>query len=209
MNLPGLLIEYLITGVLAVLWIATIVRFGSNPAPPFDQLSGPQVTLLAPVAYILGMLIDYIGKLLTDPFVVDDSKETLHKAELFARSAEVGKQYEMRKSRDRVARGLLANLILLGVVGGGILLRQHPESLYWWAPLFLLLSALAFIIWRRCYRLTRRFKLKASQAVLRLRDEAREKLKAPSQTKPAHGPIFRVTALAIGGALLARWLRGR
>jgi hypothetical protein len=208
-NLPGLLIEYLITGVLAILWIGGVIMLGSDAAPAFDQLSGPQVTLLAPLAYILGMLIDYIGKRLTDPFVIDDSKETLHKAELVARSAEVGKQYEMRKSRDRVARGLLANLVLLGIVGAGVLVQKHPPSLFWWIPLFTLLSILSFIIWRRFYRLTRRYKLKASEAVLRLRDEALPQPKpTPAETRSQPSGIG-VVALVVATFLGIRWLCNR
>ena len=81
-------------------------------------------------------------------------------------STDLGKQLELRSSRDRVARGALLN----AVIGTVVLFRhhstQHPLSEY------VLLGGLAlcivlFLMWHRFDRLTHKYRRKAGQAIER------------------------------------------
>lgn len=187
MSLPGLLIEYLITGVVALLsgwWL--FAEANPRDALYFHELEAAHIAIAAPVAYLIGMFIDYVGKYLaegTDYVVTRAAKwlrtfrglsentatdtprpRLMHKAEIFARAPEVGKQYEMRKSRDRIARGLFANVVVVSL-GGLLGSKALPISFGIW----LLSSGVAcvstFVIWRRCAHLTLRYKEKASVAL--------------------------------------------
>ena len=62
MNLPGLLIEYLINGCIAIIWIIKIVDVQSFPAM-VNELN----LLLVPIIYVLGMFVDYVAWVVTKP----------------------------------------------------------------------------------------------------------------------------------------------
>ena len=65
MTLPGLLIEYLITGATSVIWIWLIL---SAIAPEYTlsvkELTAAHLTFGAPLTYVLGMVIDYLGRVI-------------------------------------------------------------------------------------------------------------------------------------------------
>jgi len=59
-NIPGLLIEYIISGALAFGWIA-IFLIGSPILDIFlAEKGGLLIVLLIPLAYVIGMVIDMI-----------------------------------------------------------------------------------------------------------------------------------------------------
>jgi hypothetical protein len=62
MNLPGLLVEYLINGCIALLWF---VSFATPDA--LESFHNAEKILLIPIAYVVGMFIDYIAWFLTKP----------------------------------------------------------------------------------------------------------------------------------------------
>src|SRR5882672_6349564 len=59
MALPGLLIEYLINGSIALIWILPFIRQELNGFKDFSSV------ILIPVAYILGMYVDILAFILT------------------------------------------------------------------------------------------------------------------------------------------------
>ena len=63
MNLPGLLVEYLINGCMAMIWLLSFETTGI-----LSDLTDTEKFLLIPIAYVLGMFIDFIAYFLTQPF---------------------------------------------------------------------------------------------------------------------------------------------
>ena len=64
MNLPGLLIEYLINGSVALLWIGGSFAYLDISFIEFTTFE----IILIPIAYMIGMFIDYIAWLVKKPF---------------------------------------------------------------------------------------------------------------------------------------------
>lgn len=56
MSLPGLLIEYLINGCIALIWISSL-KIGDT----ISALTDAEKLLIIPVAYVVGMFIDFIA----------------------------------------------------------------------------------------------------------------------------------------------------
>lgn len=65
MSLPGLLVEYLVTGALALVWLVPLVEPRLAQSAFFQ---GAGIAALAPAIYVLGMLIDALGFYLTSHF---------------------------------------------------------------------------------------------------------------------------------------------
>lgn len=60
-NLEGILIEYFITGSIALIWIATL--FTAEGLPFFVTTSETmQAVILISLIYVIGMLVDFAGK---------------------------------------------------------------------------------------------------------------------------------------------------
>jgi hypothetical protein len=214
MALPGLLIEYLVGGLTALLWIWVLLWNSCGDSLQKCLPSGvdPKVigALAIPFAYIVGMVIDFISRELTDRlrklvagnttdrgprpeavrypsaderswlkervekwrlgFRKDDDHarkddEPLSQQEVMLASAELGKQVEIRSSRDRVARGAFLNALI-----GTVVLSRHyyPERGLRWAYILVAGSALCFILflmWHRFDRLTNKYRHKAGEAI--------------------------------------------
>lgn len=80
-------------------------------------------------------------------------------------SADLGKQIEMRSSRDRVVRGTFLNALT-----GTVVLSRHyyPEKGVRWAYILVTGSALCFVLflmWHRFDRLTHKYRRKAGEAI--------------------------------------------
>jgi hypothetical protein len=58
MNIPGLLIEYLVVGSSALLWLFPLLGV---PFFAKESLSFEKAAALAPTLYVLGMLVDYLA----------------------------------------------------------------------------------------------------------------------------------------------------
>lgn len=197
MQLPGMLIEYLITGSCALIWMWVISKVLGKAVP---SVSDARLILLIPAIYVVGMIIDYVAHALVD-FIVNSADELGRKAKLlktstssgqsesqeieeqdkpelgsesvsrayvFLQSPELTKQYEMRSSRDRVARGAFLNAILLTISLTIFCPCSNPYlPLQITLPAGLILSGLCFAMWYRFERLTSRFKRSAYKAVLK------------------------------------------
>jgi hypothetical protein len=127
MAVPGLLIEYLINGALALVWLYPLLK-------RYD-LSDPPVAYLAVYAlglYFVGMVVDIAAWWLTRSikyrirrkiaekygFTEQERSGSSHIWQVnFALYApEVAKEHAMRSSRDRIARGAIVNSILATVI---------------------------------------------------------------------------------------------
>lgn len=173
MNFPGLLVEYLINGCISLLWISKIVSFEVLP-PIIDD----QKLILIPLAYVLGMFVDYVAWIFTRPIknsIRQDAARVVQKEmanrgihfdieeyELFwdekieieKSYPELNKELTSRSSRDRIARGTMVNLIPISV-------------LYWYSiGIFgVLLLALATLMWYKFEHYNRCFELRAAYSI--------------------------------------------
>ncbi len=210
MSLPGLLIEYLITGATAFLWLWFLLPYPQLDAPAKVGLEGidaKTLGLMVPLAYVLGMIIDFVSNLVTRGlrFLVvehtlwplrkriaaalpkiqryleppERKRAPLSQHEIMLASAELGKQLEMRSSRDRVARGAFLNAVI-GTIVVTTYCGANPEChVSTRAILFggCGMSLVLFAMWHRFDWLTDKYKRKAGEAI--------QKQKAP---QPARAP---------------------
>ncbi|MDH3713876.1 MAG: hypothetical protein OET44_08535 [Gammaproteobacteria bacterium] len=119
-SLPGLLVEYLINGVVAFLWIIELYPSIKT------RLDLDAALLFIPALYVVGMAIDlvafavgYVPKHMLRRRL--DKKYdaaarpggTHRKVFIMSRSSELAEELEKRSSRDRIARGTFVNLFPL------------------------------------------------------------------------------------------------
>ena len=179
MNIPGLLIEYFITGSVACIWLIPLFSNFKAQAIFTSLPQGVISLLLLPLLYIIGLGLDMTSGFLVNSFgwkrkIRDKEKERfkakygvmpdaeLHTMMLWLHNAELGKGYEIKSSRDRIARGTALNFAIASVV--------VPISAYIFLPLtevviifivFSILSILFYGIWRKCEASSHRYKLTA------------------------------------------------
>jgi hypothetical protein len=125
MALPGLLIEYLVSGAIAFAWLFPLVH---SRLPTIEAPLVPVVILLL---YVLGMAIDFLAFFLTRipkhwirgrvarryqaSGYSEKQSGTFRQAKIAMYAPELAKELAMRSSRDRIARGSLVNAILATV----------------------------------------------------------------------------------------------
>ncbi|MEL6923037.1 MAG: hypothetical protein AAFO94_03240 [Bacteroidota bacterium] len=173
MNLPGLLIEYLINGSIAIIWILPLVDLDDFPL--MDDL---EALLLAPLVYVLGMFVDYAAWVLTRPLKsiirenalkevarnIADEGQYFDKAayayfwneklEIEKRYPDLNKELTSRSSRDRIARGVMLNLI--------------PITILYWSHLQVVgifLFILSVFMWWKFEHYNRCFELRAAYSI--------------------------------------------
>ena len=183
MNIPGLLIEYFITGSSACIWLIPLFSNFKAQAIFTSLPSGIISLLLLPLLYIIGLGLDMTSGFLINKFgwkrnIRDSVKERikakygvipneeLGAMSIWLHNADLGKGYEIQSSRDRIARGTTLNLAIAAFV--------VPVSTYRSLPLievvmlfmvFSILSILFYGIWRKCEARSHRYKLTALLAV--------------------------------------------
>ena len=121
MALPGLLIEYLVSGAIAFAWLFPLIR------APLTHIDAPYLPIVFLLLYVLGMAVDFIAWVATRPlkhrirawvyrkYVAENSKETqsgtLRQAKIAMYAPDLAKELAMRSSRDRIARGSIVSAI--------------------------------------------------------------------------------------------------
>lgn len=198
-----MLIEYLITGATAFLWLWLLLHHPRVCAivPPeltLDKIDPESLALLVPLAYVLGMVVDYASIQLTKVLTfflkrlvwplckhISCARQShysklknalkprkrreapLSQHEVMLASSELGKQLEMRSSRDRVARGALLNVIIGTLVLSSYYTAKPKLQVSTCYILLggLALSLLLFAMWYRFDRLTHRYRRKAGEAI--------------------------------------------
>ena len=140
MALPGLLIEYLVVGSMALLWALPLANIDISGQIPFGSAAA-----LAPAIYVLGMFVDFIAFALlsqlpireyslkqlirnianssfkkSDPkhlqnnmFASDIRRNSTGIIRLGLDNPELLREVNERSSRDRIARGAFINILLL------------------------------------------------------------------------------------------------
>ena len=166
MTIPGLLVEYLIVGILTVIWCHPILlRAGLLP------VSATYVPMLVAGAYVAGMLIDFYAFVLLRPikrlirarvdrkYAVQSSpghgRTPGRAVKLSLYSSELAREVGYRSSRDRIARGLLINSL--------IALAVRPDYLPLWFNVLLAASSLG--MWILFEYLSYSYELKAEEAL--------------------------------------------
>lgn len=120
--IPGLLVEYLINGVVALIWLLPLVKAANLNINPI---------YLAPAVYVLGMLVDIVAfalvrfpklkirkraerkRNITKKYQSGDNSKRKIKLELYA--PDLAQEAERRSSRDRIARGTIINSIFSAI----------------------------------------------------------------------------------------------
>ena len=143
MALPGLLIEYLVVGSMALLWLLPLVGINYEGEIPFGRAAA-----LAPAIYVVGMFVDFIAFVLVSRFPrrkyslkalarwIVRRKPDIQNIEnirnnvfrdgygrssrgtiwLYLHAPEIIKEVQARSSRDRVARGAFVNILIMWVI---------------------------------------------------------------------------------------------
>ena len=142
MALPGLLVEYLVTGSMALLWFLPLVTGTCEPSFNFAI-----ATFLAPMLYVLGMFIDFLAFLFVsrlplgrdrslkalvrwvvlqnsdiveapdNVFLQEHGRTTRGTIWLYLHDApDLVNEIKARSSRDRVARGAIVNIMIMWVM---------------------------------------------------------------------------------------------
>jgi hypothetical protein len=175
MQFAAAFIEYLVTGSCGLLWLVPLL---SSTPLEVAKLEKVEVALLLPFVYVLGMMIDFVSEKCVSRFkkrirsAIGASKHNVPSSTVFIawHSAELAKEFQVRSSRDRIARGAALNFLFLVLVT--LLRPSTPAVLHLPVTqpvavlLFLGLSALCFATWWRCEGLSARFKKHAIDTIV-------------------------------------------
>jgi hypothetical protein len=180
LTIPGLLIEYLVVGCSALLWLTPLVDTSGELV---RKLSVETAVLLFPMVYVLGMLIDYVGYLLVSrperwnlkrwarrgvlekadiaPYLSrlpKDGEGRANRAHIFLAQDYPALLQELghRSSRDRIARCSIINFSLLAAV---LAYDAKGDALH--VVLASLAAVIAFLAWSRYESQTHAFELRA------------------------------------------------
>jgi hypothetical protein len=207
MDVPSGLVEYVIIGAVALIWLVPVLQ-AMGVTVPQDSAA---IALFAPGLYVLGMFVDFLGYNLVHgrkqqikakvygALETSDSSEAthddksdqspeMHNTEQAPSSAkvvdtsssgkpivtheqdvevwiaqqapEVAKEIETRSSRDRIARGALANVIVSTLVLSIASLRGAiPVSPILIIVIGIVLIIVSWLMWERFQRLSYSFEL--------------------------------------------------
>ena len=168
--LAGLVVEYLVVGSTSVVWILIALS-------AFDKLPTgvpePVLVALAPSIYVLGMLSDRLGRFLIENKKKKVEQEVLKKegcsegvstqvvsACLVVHLPRLAEQLEVRRTRDRVSRGALANVPFLTIA---VIVWMVSMNSWFGAGIAGIVGILLYLgvysMWRRFQKLSARYEL--------------------------------------------------
>jgi hypothetical protein len=168
MAIPGLFVEYLISGALALVWLFPLLEVYA-----LRGVDKSYLPLYALGLYFMGMIIDAVAWGVTwiikwpvrayvdkkQGFKTSDSFDKRHiKLALYA--PEVAKEYAMRSSRDRIARGAMINSVM-----ATFLLPAMRDIRVLNIPVGLLLIILTLVVWIGFEYNSYRYELTAEEVV--------------------------------------------
>lgn len=161
MTVPGLLVEYLVIGSMALIWFLPLMGV------PFDQ--GASITLekaaaLGPAIYVIGMFIDFLAfwifsgptkkyclKALAHSLIdirpPEDKKKYQRLLWLHKNAPEVVKEINMRSSRDRIARGAVVNILLSYIVEYRSPLITWKHGNLTWQFIWIAMFIIGLLLW--------------------------------------------------------------
>jgi hypothetical protein len=165
MQFASALLEYLVSGFVALLWLVPLVRAAAGSHNSLPQITEPSVMLYLPAAYVMGILLDATSSHLLERFRRHGQSRasydrTVHI--LTHGSEHLIKTMEAYVGRDRIARGVVLSAaisipVYLTVLDGRLRLFASCGGL--------VALAWSFFAWYRFDRLSSKFK---DQALLRL-----------------------------------------
>ncbi|ELQ6217707.1 hypothetical protein ACP6PU_004284 [Cronobacter dublinensis] len=132
MQYTAALIEYVITGLIALIWIVLLLSTNIDFLTiDYNKFKEVFLILIFPLAYIAGIFIDtissflfkFISKILANPRRGDTSDDESNQKKSYKKSAEILsysisdtiRVMESYVSRDRVARGMALNSFMIGI----------------------------------------------------------------------------------------------
>jgi hypothetical protein len=186
-EIPGLLVEYLVSGCVALVWLLPLLQvLGYSP-----QKNPAIAALFLPGLYVLGMVVDFVGwfafrrlksRIKRKAYAnLKPEFGTTHAVEIriLIYAPELAQASEMRSSRDRVARGTVVNAILGTVVltlcGQRAGISLAPISI---VAIGLLIVLLCLAMWYRFQRLSYDYEMRSLNAI-------QEKLQYERETRKA------------------------
>jgi len=231
LNIQGLLVEYLITGAFTLIWIGGLITLSGRYS--FDQLNVAEVTALVPLAYVVGTFVDYLSRELTraidekhgrrgkfgtekyyveaefcfaPPLIRKEAVRVAGKEEMFVRAPEAAKQYELRKARDRAARGVFANFVIMTFAIPPIVAYKNPVHLFYAVPLLIGLCWFSFKVWRKMVDLSVTFRNDVAIEFLRQDESTSTSVSLPALA-PRRGGGVGAVLLVITVVFVLRCLR--
>jgi hypothetical protein len=168
MSLPGLLVEYLVVGAMALLWLLPLSGIRLSESIPFESAAA-----LAPAIYVVGMFVDFIAYILLSllptrkyslktfarwithrKLDIENLKDnalnplpgqnTRKRIWLQLKAPDIIKEIKERSSRDRIARGALVNILFTWAVSNKMpdQLLSNVSNFYW-----LIIAIIFFTLW--------------------------------------------------------------
>jgi hypothetical protein len=186
MNIPGLLIEYLVVGSTALLWLFPLLDI---PFISEQTLSFEKAAALAPALYVLGMLVDFIAFILVTVIpwrkyslkalvrcsvhrrvrrenpklalpLIGEGRSSQITILLIQHAPALMKEVELRSSRDRIARSAVVNLLALAAV------LWCVKFNFWLSSLTLVAAVVSLVMWAVFEYNTSEFELSTYLAAL-------------------------------------------
>lgn len=112
-------VEYLFTGSLSLVWLWLLI-----PRENLSSLNSLNELLLIPFLYVIGMQMDFISMKLLKRFKKKIRNRHKHlksksypstTAAIISKNSDLGNEVSIRSTRDRIARGVLLNLIFISL----------------------------------------------------------------------------------------------
>lgn len=178
MKLAASLVEHLVTGTGALIWIALLLA--KDAAPGWGELPGWVGVLMVPILYGVGILLDYIAHFFLRPIesiiirrrrrIWGDEKDSRllrsPTVAIILKSRELAEMLELRAVRQRIARGAFVNLLLATLI---LMFFGFPQWLQIESTRLLILLALflplSFGCWIRFQNLYEDFRIGAFKAL--------------------------------------------
>lgn len=175
MQYTAALIEYVITGLISLIWIALLLSTNIDfLSTDYKEFKEALLLLIFPLAYIAGIFIDTISSLLFKPLeknlenqnkkITSNDKNVLKKpyeksAEILSYSiSDTIRTMESYVSRDRVARGMALNSLMFGI---SMIIVLDVKERYPLIVASFALTIISILIRVRLKGLSDSFKLKA------------------------------------------------
>ena len=161
-TLPGLLIEYLVNGTIALVWLYPLI------ASYLRDVTASLLPVIAVGLYVVGMVIDVVAWAVTRPLKHRIRRRvhpkysrsadwkavsgTMRHAKIALHAPELARELATRSSRDRIARGLIVNAVLAAVL-------VRP----WWGGALLVVAST--VMWAMFEKLSYMYELCAEQVI--------------------------------------------
>ena len=158
MRFTASFLEYFVTGTLAIFWIYPLLP-PDKTVNGLNSINGFKAVLVIPLVYSLGMVLDFVAVIVLDPL-----KKAIRKAQqnekeprisrtvaINAVSGDLGSELQIRATRDRIARGIVINSVILFIVLSFLHMCAYAAMTFLFIPV-------SVAMWWRFESLSRRFR---------------------------------------------------